>query len=61
VARCEAQRLFAVHSEEEAAKFSEKLRFSEMHALRNSDTKPAKFMVFLVKEKGAPILVPVTK
>jgi quercetin dioxygenase-like cupin family protein len=23
-----------------------------------SDTKPAKFVVFLVKEKGAPILVP---
>lgn len=23
-----------------------------------SDTKPAKFLVFLVKEKGAPILVP---
>ena len=26
-----------------------------------SDTKPAKFLVFLVKDKGAPILVPVTK
>ena len=26
-----------------------------------SDTKPAKFLVLLVKEKGAPILVPVTK
>ena len=24
-----------------------------------SDTKPAKFLVFLVKDKGAPILVPV--
>jgi quercetin dioxygenase-like cupin family protein len=23
-----------------------------------SDTKPAKFLVFLVKDKGAPILVP---
>ena len=23
-----------------------------------SDTKPAKFLVFLIKEKGAPILVP---
>ena len=26
-----------------------------------SDTKPAKFLVFLVKEKGAPILVPVNE
>jgi quercetin dioxygenase-like cupin family protein len=26
-----------------------------------SKTKPAKFVVFLVKEKGAPILVPVSK
>jgi quercetin dioxygenase-like cupin family protein len=26
-----------------------------------SNTKPAKFLVFLVKDKGAPILVPVTK
>jgi quercetin dioxygenase-like cupin family protein len=26
-----------------------------------SDTKPAKFLVFLVKDKDAPILVPVTK
>jgi hypothetical protein len=26
-----------------------------------SDAKPAKFLVFLVKDKGAPILVPVTK
>ena len=26
-----------------------------------SDTKPAKFLVFLVKAKGAPILVPATK
>jgi hypothetical protein len=26
-----------------------------------SDTKPAKFLVFLVKDKGAPILVPVTR
>jgi quercetin dioxygenase-like cupin family protein len=26
-----------------------------------SNTAPAKFLVFLVKEKGAPILVPVTK
>ena len=26
-----------------------------------SDTKPAKFLVVLVKEKGAPILVPVNK
>jgi quercetin dioxygenase-like cupin family protein len=26
-----------------------------------SDTAPAKFLVFLVKEKGAPILVPVEK
>ena len=26
-----------------------------------SDTKPAKFLVLLVKEKGAPILVPVTE
>ena len=24
-----------------------------------SDTKPAKFLVFLVKHKGAPMLVPV--
>src|SRR5262245_4707943 len=26
-----------------------------------SNTKPAKFLVFLVKDKGAPIFVPVTK
>jgi len=26
-----------------------------------SDTKPAKFLVFLVKAKDAPMLVPVTK
>jgi quercetin dioxygenase-like cupin family protein len=26
-----------------------------------SDTRPAKFLVFLVKDKDAPILVPVTK
>lgn len=26
-----------------------------------SDTKPAKFLVFLVKDKGAPILVPVNE
>lgn len=26
-----------------------------------SDTKPARFVVFLVKEKGAPILVPVQR
>ena len=26
-----------------------------------SDTKPAKFLVLLVKDKGAPILVPVNK
>jgi quercetin dioxygenase-like cupin family protein len=26
-----------------------------------SDTVPAKFLVFLVKEKGAPVLVPVTE
>ncbi|HSH94279.1 MAG TPA: cupin domain-containing protein, partial [Roseimicrobium sp.] len=26
-----------------------------------SKTKPAKFLVFLVKEKGAPVLVPVAK
>jgi len=26
-----------------------------------SDTKPAKFLVFLVKDKDAPMLVPVTK
>jgi hypothetical protein len=26
-----------------------------------SKTKPAKFVVFLVKDKGAPILVPVEK
>ena len=25
-----------------------------------SDTKPAKFLVFLVKDKGAPVLVPAT-
>jgi quercetin dioxygenase-like cupin family protein len=24
-----------------------------------SDTKPAKFLVFLVKDKGAPVLIPV--
>jgi quercetin dioxygenase-like cupin family protein len=24
-----------------------------------SDTKPAKFLVFLVKDKGAPLLIPV--
>ena len=26
-----------------------------------SDTAPAKFLVFLVKEKGSPVLVPVTE
>jgi len=26
-----------------------------------SDTKPAKFLVFLVKDEGAPILVPANK
>ena len=26
-----------------------------------STTKPAKFVVFIVKEKGAPVLVPVSK
>jgi quercetin dioxygenase-like cupin family protein len=26
-----------------------------------SDTKPAKFLVFLVKDKGAPILIPVNE
>ena len=26
-----------------------------------STTKPAKFLVFLIKEKGAPVLVPVTQ
>ena len=26
-----------------------------------SDRKPAKFLVFLVKDKGAPILVPVNE
>jgi len=26
-----------------------------------SDTKPAKFVVFLVKDKGAPILIPVNE
>jgi quercetin dioxygenase-like cupin family protein len=26
-----------------------------------SNTKPAKFLVFLVKEKGAPILTPVNE
>jgi hypothetical protein len=24
-----------------------------------SDTKPAKFLVFLVKDKGAPVVIPV--
>jgi len=28
--------------------------------LNVSKTKPAKFIVFLVKDKGAPVLVPVT-
>jgi quercetin dioxygenase-like cupin family protein len=34
---------------------------SDVHAVgRNaSQTKPAKFVVFLVKEKGAPVLIPV--
>jgi quercetin dioxygenase-like cupin family protein len=34
---------------------------SDVHVVgRNaSDTKPVKFLVFLVKEKGAPVLVPV--
>jgi quercetin dioxygenase-like cupin family protein len=26
-----------------------------------SDTKPAKFLVFLVKDKGAPLLIPVNE
>lgn len=34
---------------------------NDIHAVaRNaSDTKPAKFLVFIVKDKGAPVLVPV--
>jgi len=33
----------------------------DIHAVAKnaSDTKPAKFLVFIVKEKGAPVLVPV--
>ena len=35
--------------------------FDDVHVVgRNaSDTKPARFVVFLVKDKGAPILTPV--
>jgi len=34
---------------------------NDIHAVgRNaSNTKPAKFVVFLVKDKGAPVLIPV--
>ena len=39
--------------------FSENPGDRHMVSENASDTKPAKFLVFLVKDKGAPILVPV--
>jgi hypothetical protein len=34
------------------------MRRSQIVGLNASQTKPAKFLVFLVKDKGAPVLVP---